>query len=443
MNEYDLPPWISFFTFQSINVVYVLAGCILLGTTSGMVGCFAFLRKRALIGDALAHAALPGVCGAFMLTGTKDPLVILIGAMISCWFGAYSVEWITRYTRCKEDSALGMVLSVYFGLGILMLTRIQQSGAAAQSGLDHFLFGKAAALVLRDIEVIGGVSVIMLAVIILGFSRFKAVAFDPDFATAIGLPRKFIVVTLATMVVLTVGIGLQTVGVVLIAALLITPAAAARYWTDNLSRMVILAGVFGGLSGAVGAYVSYLSPRMPTGPWIVVSVSTMFLISIMFSPHRGIVPRMVRFARRRWKTNRENALRTMYLLGERRGHWDDFHTIGELLQHRPMPAWRMSRVLNGLERDGYVSETAQGLFGLTEFGRQHAERLTRLHRLWEVYLTRRLELAPDHVHDDAEEIEHIITPELEARLMESLEHPAVDPHDRTIPGLDDGGAQHG
>ena len=438
MSDGDLPPWIAFFTFSSVNTINVLIGCVMLGVASGLVGCFAFLRKRALIGDALAHAALPGVCVAFMLTGTKDPLIILVGAMISCWIGAFSVEWIVHNTRCKEDSALGMVLSVYFGVGMLLLSVIQQSGAASQSGLDHFLFGKAAALVARDVQVIGFVSVGILVVLFLGYKEFKLVSFDPDFAAVSGVPSKLIIATLATMVVLTVGIGLQTVGVVLIAALLITPAAAARYWTDNLRRMLILSGVFGGLSGAVGAYVSYLSPRMPTGPWIVVSVSTLFLLSLLFARKRGVLPRVIRAARSRRSTNRENILRTLYLLGERVGTWDDYHSIGELLQHRPMPAWRMARTLNSLERDGYVAETAQGLYGLTKKGRARAERLTRLHRLWEVYLTQRLELAPDHVHDDAEEIEHIITPELEARLMESLEHPTIDPHDRAIPGLIEG-----
>lgn len=442
MNDAATSPWLSFFSFSSINVTYVLIGCVMLGVASGLVGTFAFLRKRALMGDALAHAALPGVCVAFMLTGTKDPLIILVGAMISCWLGAFSVEWIVKYTRCKEDSALGMVLSVYFGVGMLLLSIIQQSGAASQSGLDHFLFGKAAALVARDVQVIGGVSIAIIITLLLGYKEFKLVSFDPDFAAVTGLPSRIIVVTLATMVVLTVGIGLQTVGVVLIAALLITPAAAARYWTDSLRVMLLLSGAFGGLSGAIGAYVSYLSPRMPTGPWIVVSISSIFLLSLIFAPKRGIAARVVRYISNRRSTNRENALRTLYLLGERQGQWDDFHSIGELLQHRPMPGWRMARILHGLERDDFVTENPQGLFALTHIGKRRAERLTRLHRLWEVYLTQRLQLAPDHVHDDAEEIEHIITPELEARLMEALENPTLDPHDRAIPGLD-GEEQHG
>ena len=160
-----LPAWLEFFTFPSINVFYVLVGCIVLGASSAAIGSFTFLRKRSLIGDALAHAALPGVCMAFLLTGTKDPLIILLGATLSCWLGALSIDWIVRNTRCKEDSALGIVLSVFFGIGILLLTHIQQSGSAAQSGLDKFLFGQAASLIGRDLVVISSVgSVVCLGV---------------------------------------------------------------------------------------------------------------------------------------------------------------------------------------------------------------------------------------------------------------------------------------
>ncbi len=163
----DLPPWLEFFTFPSVNVVYVLVGCVILAASAGLIGCFAFLRKRSLIGDALAHAALPGVCMAFLLTGTKHPAIILIGAATSCWLGALAVDAIVHYTRCKEDSALGMVLSIFFGVGILMLTHIQKTGDAAQSGLDKFLFGQAASMVRSDLYVIvpvGGLMCLGVAV---------------------------------------------------------------------------------------------------------------------------------------------------------------------------------------------------------------------------------------------------------------------------------------
>jgi manganese/zinc/iron transport system permease protein len=426
-------PWLEFFSFSSVNALYVLFGCLLLGLSAGVLGCFAFLRKRSLLGDTLAHAALPGVCGAFLLTGTKDPLVILLGATASCWLGAVSVDLIVRYTRCKEESALGMVLSVYFGAGILMLTHIQGTGTAAQSGLDKFLFGQAASLVGRDLWVLGGVSALLLTSVLLLYKEFKVLSFDPGFAAGIGLRARSLELFLATLIVLAVAVGLQAVGVVLMAALLVTPAAAARYWTNRLGLMLVLAGAFGAVSGMLGAYVSYASPRMPTGPWMVMAVSFLFAVSLLLAPERGVAARMVRLRRFRRQTAEENILRTLYVLGEKDNAPGEARSIGELSRYRPMSGAELGRTLARLARQGAVRETEDGRFALTSAGQERAERLTRLHRLWELYLARKLELAPDHVHDDAEEIEHIITPELEEQLVAALESPEQDPHARRIP----------
>jgi manganese/zinc/iron transport system permease protein len=435
MNESGhLPPWLEFFTFSNVNVTFVFVGCILLGMSTGVLGCFAFLRKRSLLGDALAHAALPGVCAAFLLTGTKNPLIILAGAMVSCWLGALSIELIVRYTRCKEDSALGMVLSVFFGVGIVLLTYIQQTGAAAQAGLDKFLFGQAAALVDQDVWTLAILSGLILFIVALAYKEFKVFSFDPGFATGIGLPVRAIEIVLATLIVVAVGIGLQAVGVVLMAAMLVTPAAGARYWTDRLGFMLVLAGVFGALSGGLGAYISYLSPKMPTGPWMVVAATILFAISFFGAPKRGMLPRFVRHLRFRRRTAEENVLRTMYLLGEPLGQWGDNYSATELMQYRSMRATALSHTLHRLIDKDLVREPAEGRYALTEDGVRRAARVTRLHRLWELYLTRKLEIAPDHVHDDAEEIEHILTPELEERLAALLEHPEEDPHASRIPG---------
>jgi len=435
MNESgQLPPWLEFFTFSNVNVTFVFVGCVLLGMSTGVLGCFAFLRKRSLLGDALAHAALPGVCVAFLLTGTKNPLIILGGAMVSCWLGALSVELIVRYTRCKEDSALGMVLSVFFGAGIVLLTYIQRTGEAAQAGLDKFLFGQAAALIDGDVWTLGILSVLILAVVALAYKEFKVFSFDPDFAAAIGLPVRLVEIILATLIVVAVGIGLQAVGVVLMAAMLVTPAAGARYWTDRLGIMLFAAGGFGALSGGLGAYISYLSPKMPTGPWMVVAATLLFAFSFFFAPRRGVLQRLLRYYRFRRRTAEENVLRTLYLLGEPLGNWVHSFSASELLQYRSMPTPELARTLSRLIVKALVIEPSQGRYALTEFGVTRAARVTRLHRLWELYLTRKLEIAPDHVHDDAEEIEHILTPELERRLEALLEHPEEDPHASRIPG---------
>ncbi|HNT87643.1 MAG TPA: iron chelate uptake ABC transporter family permease subunit [Candidatus Hydrogenedentes bacterium] len=425
--------WVRFFTFSSVNVAYVAIGCVLLGAAAGMVGCFAFLRKRSLLGDALAHAALPGICVAFLLTGSKDPVVILLGAVASCWIGALTVDWITRCTRCKEDSALGIVLSVFFGVGILVLTHIQHSGNAAQAGLDRFLFGQAAGLVARDVKILAGTAVLLCCVVALLYKEFKVILFDPDFARAAGLPVRRLEIALATVIVLAVGIGLQAVGVVLMAAMLVTPAAAARYWTDRLSAMLALAAVLGGVSGALGAWASYVAARMPTGPWMVVCVTGLFFASFLLAPGRGLAARLLRLRRFRRKTAVENLLRTLYQFGEAGQDWNTPRSLPELLERRGASTRELRRTLARLGRAGLVSEAAPGMFTLTADGAARGARVTRVHRLWEVYLTRKLEIAPDRVHDDAEEIEHVLTPELERRLAETLEYPERDPHGSRIP----------
>jgi manganese/zinc/iron transport system permease protein len=431
-----LPPWLSFFTLENVNVRLVLSGCMLLGLCAGVLGCYTFLRKRALLGDALSHAALPGVCVAFLLTGTKDQLIILLGATVSCWLGAICVDLIANHTRCKEESALGMVLSVFFAVGILLLTYIQHSGNAAQSGLDKFLLGKAPSMLDRDVWTLSILSVVILGAVALAYKEFKLISFDPGYARALGLPVRFLEVCLATLIVLAVVVGIQAVGVVLMAAMLVTPAAAARYWTNRLGVMAILAGAFGALSGAMGAYISYLGPGMPTGPWMVMSVTSLFVVSLVFAPGKGLASRIRLAIRIRRKTAQENILRTLYVLGEKAEKMDAPCSEADLLKHRRMRPTLLHNTLEALRADGLVAETSQGNFALTQAGVDRAARITRLHRLWELYLTRKLELAPDHVHDDAEEIEHIITPELEARLAAALDYPEEDPHARQIPRLE-------
>ncbi|MFO7774303.1 MAG: metal ABC transporter permease [Candidatus Hydrogenedentota bacterium] len=435
------PAWLEFFQFGSVNVRTVTLGCMVIGLSAGVLGCFAFLRRRSLLGDALAHAALPGVCVAFILTGTRNPLVIMLGAVVACWLGAVSIDAITRYTRCKEESALGMVLSVFFGVGILLLTHIQHTGGAAQAGLERFLFGQAAAMQPDDLGVLSVASVLMLAATAVGYRHFKLASFDPEFMEALNLRRRWASLAMATLLVLAVAIGLQAVGVVLMAAMLVTPAAAARYWTHHLSVMLALAGVFGAISGAIGAYISYLQAGMPTGPWMVVAVSVIFGVSVLFAPRQGLVARGLRTRRFRRRTAEENLLRTLYRLGEDHKDWEQGYTPAELIQYRPMDTAVLLRIMGRLEHQGLVYEPEKGVFQLTAQGLERAARLTRLHRLWELYLTQKLHLPADHVHADAEEIEHILTPELEAHLVASLEEPARDPHARTIPEDSDKSAE--
>ncbi len=414
------------------NVRYVVFGSVLLGCAAAVVGAFTVLRKRSLVGDAVAHSVLPGVCGAFLVTQTKHPLALLIGAFISGWLSLVVIDFITRKTRVKEDSAIGIVLSVFFGAGILMLTAIQQTGSAAQSGLDKFLFGKAASMLLDDVMIFGGVAALLIAIVALFFKEFFLLSFDRDFARVIGLRVPLLDLLLSTMTVLAVVVGIQAVGVVLMAALLITPAAAARYWTERLGIMVVLAGLFGMMAGVTGAYISTAAPSMPTGPWIVVVTSVVFLLSVLFAPRRGVVAQAVRYKRNRTQITDENILKALYQMGESASEFTTVHSTEEIHGHRRMQLLTLQQGLARLRRQGYVEHHHRG-WCLTSEGIERGKRVARLHRLWEVYLSRHLHLAPDHVHDSAESIEHILTPELEEQLASELNYPEVDPHNSPIP----------
>jgi manganese/zinc/iron transport system permease protein len=424
--------FIEFFSFSDANVRYVTFGSILLAASSAVVGCFTLLRKRALVGDAVAHSVLPGVCLAFIFSGTKNPLILLIGAFITGWISLILIDFITSRTRIKEDTAIGLILSVFFGIGILLLTSIQHSGNAAQSGLDKFLFGNAASLIGTDLIVFSTVAVLLLVSIVLFYKELTLLCFDETFARSIGFPVRGLELLLTTLTVFAVVVGIQAVGVVLMAAMLITPAAAARFWTERLSVMLLLAALMGAFSGVAGAFVSYTAPSMPTGPWIVLIVSMIAILSFALAPGRGWIARILRQRRNKKLILEENLLKLLYQLGEQQEDYFKTRPLASLLQRRNIPQQQAIAGLTKLKKDGYVKKQGKE-WVLTLQGQIRGKRVVRLHRLWELYLTQYLELASDHVHEDAETIEHIITPELEQKLMEELNYPALDPHFTKIP----------
>jgi manganese/zinc/iron transport system permease protein len=422
----------EFFSFQDASIVSVAVGSMLLTASSAVVGTFTFLRKKALVGDAVAHSVLPGICLAFILSGTKNPLILIIGAFITGWISLMLIDIITQRSKIKEDSAIALVLSVFFGIGILMLTNIQHSGNPAQTGLDSFLFGKAAALVGKDLITFSIVAVILILTVTLFFKELKLIAFDSNYAKALGLPVKAIDLLLTTLTVLAVVTGIQAVGVVLMAAMLITPAAAARFWTNDVKNMTIIAAIMGSLSGLFGAYVSYVAPAMPTGPWIVMIISAIALTSFFIAPKRGIISRY--FSQRRLQViiMDENLLKSLFHLGEEDSDMYKGRTMDEIIEKRYFPKNRLKSTLLRLKREGYLNKS-NNEWKFTEVGKQKGQRVVKLHRLWELYLSTYVKIASDHVHEDAETIEHIITPELEAELERMLEYPEMDPHEEKIP----------
>jgi manganese/zinc/iron transport system permease protein len=486
----------------SYSALTVLAGSTLLGLVGGVIGSFALLRRQSLLGDALAHAALPGVAIAFLATGSKSPLVLLAGAAVAGLAGALLVLTVVRGSRIKEDAAIGLVLSVFFGFGILLLTYIQKLPLGNQSGLDRFLFGQAATLVREDLVTMAVLGGVVLVAVALGFKELRLLCFDPAFGHSLGFPMRRLEVALTVLLVVVVVVGLQTVGVVLMVATLVTPAAAARQWTDRLSHMVLLSGGIGALSGAIGALLSASVPRLPTGPTIVLIASAVLLVSLLFAPRRGVL--WARLAERATtsRIREENLLKDLYLATERaqpagwvvaaRGGGEDggaaatrsgggasglvvppavppmvapaggpgdrgdgvgkterragaaegavaagrspavVVSLAHLMGLRGQSGATLRRLLRPLVRRGLVRRGTDGV-ALTPAGLGVAAQVVRTHRLWELYLTRRLELASDHVHRDAEAMEHALSAAAVNDLEARLGYPRQDPHGRPIP----------
>lgn len=418
------------------NVQWVLAGTMLLGISSGFLGSFAMLRRRSLMGDVLAHAALPGVCIAFMLTESRTVAPLLIGAMISGMIGTWCVDVITRYSRVKEDSAQALVLAVFFGFGIVLLTHIARSGIAGQSGLDRFLFGQAASLIGTDVKIIGAVALVLTVLVGLLFKEFKLLAFDPAFGAGLGFPMRTLDRLLMFMVVTSVAIGLQAVGVVLMSALLITPAAAARYWTERLEVMVILSGILGGLSGMAGTFISLAGAKLATGPLIVLVASFFFLVSLVAGARRGVLWKLLHQRRIRLKVAEENILRTVFEICEiqARAHgtingdpqqWAlDPIPASAVAERLGWPLTEVQRHAQRARRHGLLEpaaptrpgEPAEEAFCLTAQGLARARQVVRRHRLWEMFLTYEADFAVDHVDRDADDIEHFLPPDVVAEL---------------------------
>lgn len=278
-----------FALFQDYTFCVVALGSALLGVISGVLGSFAVLRKQSLLGDGVSHAALPGVVLAFILTGSKHTGVLLLGALAMGLIATACITGIVRHSRIKFDSALALVMSVFFGLGLVLLTYVQKLPNASQAGLNRFIFGQASTLLAGDVTFMAVCGGVILLLVGLFWKELKLFSFDPDYAQSAGFSSQKLNLLLCALTVIGIIIGLQTVGVILMSAMLITPAVAARQWTGRLWVMVALAAVFGALSGVAGTAASSLSQRLPTGPAIVVCVSAIALLSLLFAPGRGVV----------------------------------------------------------------------------------------------------------------------------------------------------------
>ncbi|OED45403.1 zinc transporter [Flavobacteriaceae bacterium (ex Bugula neritina AB1)] len=318
----DLKEYIEL-VFTDYTLRTITLGTAVLGAICGMLGSFAVLRKQSLLGDAISHAALPGITIAFLIIETKNSNAFLLGALISGLIGTFWIRGITTHTHLKSDTALGLILSLFFGFGMLLLTYIQKMPNANQAGLENYLFGQAATLLTSDVWMMSLITGISLIVLLLFWKELKLSLFDPDYTKTLGFNVKFLDILITSFIVIAIVLGLQTVGVVLMSAMLLAPAAAARQWTNNLAVMVILAAVFGASSGVVGTAISANHNNLSTGPVIVLVAAVFVLISFVFSPGRGLLFREIRFRKNRNDLQLHKTLSFMYNIAK--NHEDISH----------------------------------------------------------------------------------------------------------------------
>jgi manganese/zinc/iron transport system permease protein len=360
----------SDYTLQSVAL-----GTAALGFVNGVLGSFAVLRKQSLLGDAISHAALPGIALVFLLTGSKSTASLLLGAAAAGWLGTVIVMGIVGSTRIKYDSALGLTLSVFFGFGLVLLTYIQRMPVASQAGLDRFLFGQAATLLRRDLVTIAVPGAAILVLVAAFWKEFKLLSFDPDYGESLGFPARRLDILLTTLLVLAIVTGLQTVGVVLMSAMVVAPAAAARQWTDRLGAMVGISGFFGAFSGVCGVLISSGVARMPTGPTIVLALSFLVFASLMIAPKRGLLWGAAREWASRRRLMTDAVLIDLYVLSRQHEEPDHGHTI-EVLRAMSLGHGGVDRSLEALRERGLARRVDSNLWAITPQGLEKARRLS-------------------------------------------------------------------
>lgn len=441
-----MEPFWNYFTDPVLRAPTL--GCMLMGLSAALIGVIAYLRKESLLGEALSHASYPGVIlgailAASMVDSYSDPLWLSIlsvsVAFIFALLGNYLIHYLEVHWRIRSDSALCFVLSLFFGVGVLLASYVQFSNSSIYKQSLSYLYGQAATMNDKHIALYGILSLLVAGMIFLFYKEIKVLTFDRDYAHSIGLRVHLVDMAVLVFLSLSIVIGIRSVGVVLMSAMLIAPAAAARQYTHRLSFMLLLAGIFGILSGflgnffsvELGSYLSRLYPSdrvsLPTGPMIVMVASIICILSLFFAPERGFFVRVARVAIFRSRCLQENLLKAMWRQGK-----EEFFNLDAIRRTQTISKPYLFLLLLLLTRQGWL-QRVRASFRLTPEGIHRAEHIVRLHRLWEVYLCDYLGIGAERVHKSAEEMEHILTPELEKELTSLLHDPKFDPHQQPIP----------
>lgn len=426
---------LRFFTFSDSSLRLALMGCILLGLNCGLLGGFIVVRRMSLVGDTLSHAVLPGIALGFLWNMTKDPVAILVGATLVGGLAMLTVSAITRTTRLKEDAAMGLVLSSFYAVGMCLIGMIQGLETGNKSGIDKFMFGQAAALNGGDIALMAVTAGVTLLFVIVGYRGLLTLSFHRAFGQTLGIPVGVLHHAMMLLTAFAVVTAMQAVGVVLVSAMLIIPPATACLLTDRMHRVLVYSALLGIGTTALGAFFSFLGNNLPTGPFMVLAGAAVFTVAFLFSPRQGWITRLWRQRSQQERIRRENMLKAMYHLAERRDFREEGISLLELAQHRREPL-EMERMNAGrLVQQRLATLTEDGsMLHFTPEGWRRACAVVRNHRLWELYLTNVMQYGTDHVHEDAEKIEHVLGEDTVRQLERRLDFPQTDPHGKPIPG---------
>lgn len=453
--------WLRVLLLEDYNTRVVLLGTMLLGLAGGLVGVFLLLRRRSLAADVVSHATFPGIALAFLIremiapgTGKSTP-TLLLGALVTGVLGLACTTLVRKWTRLHEDAAFALVLSVFFGCGVALFRVIQAFPAGNAAGLEHFLYGKTASMVAADVWWIAGMSCAVIVAFALLFKELTLVCFDEEYAAAQGWPVWGLDLLLLGLVASVTVIGLQSVGMLLVVALLVTPAAAARCWTRSLGPLTWISALIGVGSAVVGVMASALLPRLAAGAVIVLAGTGAFIFSVAFGFRSGVVTQAVL----RWLRNRQIArddlLRAIFEVIEPRCD-RQADQRDELLRYavpfsdlRARRSWspsRLQQLIRRAQRDGLLVDYGELGVKLTERGAALANQLVRNHRLWELYLIEYAARSPQRVDRDADRIEHFLDPALVHRLEQLLversatatERVPPSPHAIPVPGATGG-----
>lgn len=410
------------------NTNAVLAGSALLGLAAGVVGVFALLRKRSLVADAIGHATLPGIVIAFLVavslgaSGRSLP-VLLLGAAVAGFIAVACIFGLLKYTRLREDAAIGIVLGVLFGVGVVLLSYVQrpENVSASPAGLHHFIYGQTAAMRAGDAMLMAGIALSAVVVTAVLFKEVALACFNDDYARVAGYPVGVLDGLVLGLVVLVTVAGLQAVGLILVIALLIIPPVAARLWTDRLLPLMVISGGLGALSGYIGAATSAVLPRAPAGSIIVLCGGGVFVVSLLVAPRHGVVAIASRRIVQRLRIAGDHLLEAAYEHeASRKGTTTiPMRTIRAMERLWGWPVWLGPMVIAGLRRRGYLQRTSDG-YELTSTGSARGARIARNHRLWDQYLQTYADVAPGHVDWSADTVEHVLSPELVAELETAL-----------------------